>query len=487
MLNTGNWTLVITCVALILFTTIAAPYLNSLNDAPEHFNEEGSQQTDGTANEPPQTGGTANEPPPQQTAVLPNPEIVNSNRQSIIELVIRNLYFMSVYPTMSVVHRSDIDNMYNSVKQFIKMDLSSFDVLCQNVTITNPALKVKLKENCQNFYINQFAQNVDIMYPSFDSTYIEATNTKLLKDNSVFRIDSNAYQISKFYYSPRFVRYVFDTIHSLIRIIFNTDRGISLPTYFLLSMPFAIEFDQLGIFNIVNDVNPQFNIMNNYDSDGDVVNKNLFLTPVPSTDSNGNKHNYLQSNNLNNITEILNSSTQYNQMKCFYTEYLRGYPNINSYNNTITVLLKNNSNGTFTTSYGENITSHVGTASIQFENRELSIRIDSVNYSPILTSINRVLSSPSMVNYHIYITMAFNVLKVVFMYKKNSFEHHVIIRRTNLLQNDMITPSIKTFKFARDFTSTINYVNANNNTFEIMNHIPNFLYLSQAHGYSFKT
>jgi len=468
--------LLFVCIFIIAFCAFVAPTMKRIQI--EAY-EDKQQTTDVTA--------TASQDKP--SGVLPNPQVLESKRQSLIENMIRNLYFLCVYPGMASSLQNDVSNLYKSVLSALKMQLGSFDVLCQDVDIKSPsstAIEAKLKDSCNKFYIDLFSQEEDTMYPGYDTAFTELLTTTTHKDNSRFNLDANIYQITKNLYSPEYVKYTFDTNSGLIRMNFYNDKGVSIPTYLVLALPFAVEYEQLGIFNIVFDVNPAFNIFNSYNSTQDNTQKSVYLSPVPTLDSKKNFLNYLDQNfALQNIANVIDTTPRFRQMRVYYTNLIKPSTQTRRFHN-MTVALNKKSAGTLSISYNGDKTSLVNTTIIGFANNKLDITVDTTQYTDLVADINSVLASDSTSDFDLFVTLSFNILTVILMYKRNIYEHHVIFKRTVLLNPNASTPYMKVFAFDPELDSATNYVNGHNGTFKVMTYVPNFLSLSQSLGYNFR-
>jgi len=421
----------------------------------------------------------------EETASLPDPKVMKSARQTILELIVRNLYFLCTHPNTPATEKNDIDNLYKSVSNNFKMLMSSFDVLCQNVNVNNDEIKQRLQDSCDKYYLDLFAQREQALYPGFDTAFSEILNASTYPDNSVFLLDNNQYQFTKNYYSPRFVKYTYDTNHGLIRVSFYNDHGKTIPTYFVLANPFALEFEQLGIFNVISDIDPKFNIMNYYNSDDDNSERAMYLAPTTGNDEHNNKLNYLEMNySLPNVAAMLDSNPRHKQMKVFYVDFLK--QGINTADgHSITIALSQNSAGSIAMSYSGNKTSFVNTSSITFNNKELGIIVDTTKYDDFLSEINKTLQADTTKTFDLFVICALNTIQVVLFYKKDSFDHHVLIKRTNLIQADG-KKHMKVFTFDPNLENPSSYVHGHNKTFKVLQFIPNMLRLSQSLGYSFR-
>lgn len=377
-------------------------------------------------------------------------------------------------------------SLYDGVKDQFHMQMSSFDILCQSIQVSNQKMKAKLTDSCNKYFIDLFSQRERSLYPSFDATYTEVMDVAMHKDNSVILVDNNSYQITKNFYSPRYIKYTYDTANALVRANFYNNEGVTRPTYFVLSMPFAIEYEQFGIFNIIHDVNPKFNIMNHYNSDSDNTDRALYLSPTPTKDENNNVMNYLEKNYaLAQVATTLDTATQYNQWKVFYADHYKQGVNTKEYHAT-TIMLTPTSNGSLSMMYSGNQTSFINTTAISFKENQLTLAIDSTSYAAFLEEINSTIQAETTKDFHLYIILSFNVVSVVLMYKKSSHEHHLLMKRTNLLQSDGRTANMKVFAFDKYLEAPTGYVHGHNKTFQIMQNVPNLLRMSQTLGYSFR-
>lgn len=421
----------------------------------------------------------------ETSSSLPDPKVMKSERQSILELIVRNLYFLCTSPNTPATEKNDIDNLFKAVSNNFKMQMSSFDVLCQNVDVNNNEIKQRLQDSCDKYYLDLFAQREQALYPGFDTAFSEILNASTYPDNSIFLLDNNQYQFIKNYYSPRFIKYTYDTNHDLIRASFYNEHGKTIPTYFVLANTFAVEFEQLGIFNVISDVDPKFNIMNYYNSDEDNSQRALYLAPTIGADEQSHKLNYLEMNySLPNVATMLDSNPRYKQMKVFYVDFVKQGINTTD-GHTMTIAISQTSSGSIAMSYNGNKTSFVNTSSISYNNKQLSIVVDTTKYDEFLTEINNTLQAETTKSFDLFVICALNTIQVVLFYKKDSFDHHVIVKRTPLVQANG-QKHMKVFAFDPDLSNPSNYVHGHNKTFQVLQFIPNVLRLSQSLGYSFR-
>lgn len=486
--NVATWTTVVSCIAVILFCAVLTPALHRLSIASALERFENNINIPPAAS-PPQSNNANTIPSNKsmQSASMPDPNVFDSRRNTLIKSMIMNLFFYCSYPNMQATTKNDIASLYDGVKDQFHMQMSSFDILCQSIEVSSPAMKSKLNDACNKYFIDLFSHRERSLYPSFDATYTEVMDAAMHKDNSVFLVDSNSYSITKNFYSPRYVKYTYDTNNSLVRVNFYNNQGISRPTYFILSMPFAIEYEQFGIFNIIYDVNSDFNIMNHYSSDSDNTDRALYLSPTPNKDENNNMLNYLENNYaLSQVATTLDTATQYNQMKLFYADHFKQGVNTKEYH-ALTIMLTPSSKGSLSMTYSGNQTSFVNATAVSFRDRELSITVDATSYSKFLADVNSTLAADSTKDFHLFLTMSFNIITIVLMYKKSSHEHHVLVKRTKLLLTDEKTASMRVFAFDKHLASPTGYVHGHNKTFDVTQKVPSMLRLSQTLGYSFRT
>lgn len=478
-MEAGTTTIIVVCIVLIFLCALVSPLVHRQDRKTIENFAEGSIPNLFDVNQEETFAATS--------ANLPNPKVLESNRQSLIEHMIRNLYFLCTYPQMQTSLQNDVKNLYDSTRENLKMQMGSFDVLCQNTEVKTPDLESKLKDSCNKYYIDLFAQKESSMYPGFDSNYTDLLSASTHPDNSIYQVDTNLYQITKNTYAPRFIKYTYDTKYGMIRANFYTDQGTTVPTYFILALPFAVEFEQLGIFNVVYDIDTQFNIFSYYNTAEDNTQRAMYLTPVITEDSNKNKLNYLEMNYaLQNVASIIDGTPRLKQMRVFYSDLLKQGVHSNEFN-TLTVSLNPQSAGSYAISYAGNKTSNVTSTVINFSDKTLSLNIDNTKYDEtFLKEINAALKKPDTTDFNLFIVMSFNVLTVMLMYKQNIYDHHLVYKRTPLVQSDMQTPYMKVFAFDPLMTSPSSYVNGHNNTFQIMQFAPNMLRLSQTLGYNFK-
>lgn len=474
-MEVGAWTTVVTCVAILVFCAVCAPVVHSNQYHPmkaEHYYEDVIMQEE--------RGELKN------IALLPNPAVMESRRQSLIEHIIKNVFFLCMSPNTPLALQNDILNLYTAVKPKLKVQMSLFDVLCQSVKVNSEEMQSRLTDSCDKFFIDLFAQKEQSLYPGFDTEYSDLVDSSTHADNSIILVDANQYQITKNTYTPKYIKYNFDSNYGLLRANFYNNGNTTIPTYFVLSHPFAIEFEQLGIFNIICDVNNTFNIMNYYNTEKDTSQLALYLAPTIAADAENNKLNYLEMNYaLQNVSSIIDTTARYKQIKLFYLDFEKQGVNTSEFHN-LTVGLSPKSIGTFAASYSGNATNFVTSTTVNFADKTLSVLVDNTRYDAFLQEVNDTLQASTTSEFHLFVNLHMNVLSVYLMYKKNIYDHHLIIKRTPLVQTDMTTPYVKVFAFDPDMGATTNYVNGHNNTFNIMPFVPNFLRLSQTLGYNFK-
>jgi hypothetical protein len=484
-----NYIIITVCVILLLLCAIFAQYVHLVKK--ETYEDPIIKNTTDT-NTSAVAANTADpasdntQPVVEDEALIADARVLKSNRQTLLESVVSNLFFYGTYPELDPTLQNDIFKLYDAMNEAFKMYMSSFDVLCQNVEVRNDNIKRRLADSCDKYLLDLFAQKETSLYPGFDTSFSDVMNSATYPDNSLVLLDANYYLLTKNYYSPRAVKYTYDTNFGLIRLAFYNSGKITKPTYFMLAQPFAIEFEQLGIFNIAFDVDMGYNIMSYYNSEDDNIKRSLYLYPTPGKDKLNNKLNYMEDNfALPALAETLDVNPRYKQMKLYYLDFQKQGINTKEYH-SMTIGIKPSSSGSLAMSYDGNRTSYVNHSQVSFTNKTLSISIDKTVYDELLGQVNAVMQSENTIDFNLFVTLSLNVMTITLMYKKKSFDHHVIIQRIPLLQSDLRTPYMKVVTFDPNLESASAYIHSNNNTFEIIPYIPNLMQLSQKHGYSFR-
>ena len=414
-MKAGALTTIVTCVILLLLCAIIAPMLQHPNNKTSRVIE---KFADSQVQEEAETFAG--------NAQLPNPAVLESRRQTLIEHMVRNLYFLGTYDGSTAMSKNDVKNLYDGVKDKLRVQLGSFDVLCQNLEVKNLVFEEKLKDSCDKFYIDMFAHREEYLYPGFDTETTDLISSATHRDNSMFSLDANTYQLTKNSYTPQHVQYTYDTNFNLIRANFYTDKGTTIPSYFVLACPFAIEYEQLGIFNVIFDVNSSFNIMNYYNTAEDNTQRALYLSPTVSMDEQKNKLNYLEMNYApQNVASIIDTTPRFKQMRLFYADLLKQGVQTTDFHN-MTIGLTPKSDGSFGANYSGSKTTFVNSVSVNFNKKVLSIMVDNTKYDEFLKEVNAALAKDDTTDFNLFVVLSMNTLHVYLMYKKNIYEHHLI-------------------------------------------------------------
>jgi hypothetical protein len=414
---------------------------------------------------------------------LPSPKVMLSNRASLVELMIKNQYFLALFPNSRQTDVTDITNLYKGIADTLKFQMSSYDIICQNIDVNNVDIKKQLQDTCNKYYIDLFSQFETALYPGFDGTFGTVLNSSTHYDNSIYLLDNNQYMLKKNVFTPPHIKYTFDTTNALIRAYFYNNFGTTIPTYLILARPFAIEYEQLGIFNIVYDVESKDNIMNYYNTE-DPQPGTLFIVPSPLTDSKSNRINYIEPNlSLSSISNTLDTSPQYKQMKIFYSSFEKAGLITDDFH-ALNISLTKSSNGSFGANYSGNKTNFVNNVVLAFQNKSVSLNVDAVDYVSLFAEVNAVIAHSSTTQFDLNVSLAMNVITVVLMYKKNQVNHHLIVKRTTLLDSNN-SVYMRVFAFNPDMASSTAYTHSNNKSFKISQSIPDYCKLSQTLGYKF--
>lgn len=428
--------------------------------------------------------------PPQDIISL-----THSNRNVLIKNMIRNwVFYCTTFERMKTNPKyDDINSLYDAVQNTFEVKYVQYDILCQAANVNNNNYRQTLDTLCNQLYIGHFSSVQDVIVPTFQSRSFSLMNNTTRFNTYMFKMSGSEYRMMKSEYEAMELSFSYDTNHDMLRMNFHAANGHrSNPAYFILASPYALEIPQIGIFNIVYDFEDARNMMNGYKSDSYDPIKSVYLFPTAKVDNSvdaykGKVMNYKDDvTTLNQVVNIMNNNKRTKNFLFYYPQYEKDFVHEGMFH-TLTIHINNYSSGSVSATYNGTKTNFVRTLSVEFVNNMLTVRIDNIVYTAFTQDINELLSSEVFSSFDIYVTLAYNTVRVVFMYKKDSINHSLAIYRTPL-RDAAKNVAVKVFAFERLMNSTSshnNYIFANQGTIKVYQHIPNLLNEANVLGYNF--